>query len=169
MKKIKLTQGKFALVDSCDFEYLNQWKWHYNRYAYHSFNKNGKWSEVGMHRMIINPSDKECVDHINHDKLDNRRSNLRIATNSQNQHNSMLSKINKTGFKGIIWHKRDKRWQVQIRLDGKRTYLGCPTKLQDAIKLYDNCAKKHFGEYAFTNKDISETIEAERRNELCQS
>ena len=76
MKKIKLTQGKYAIVDDEDFAYLNQWRWYYhNNYAVHT-NKNK--SRIYMHRFILNTPKKMFSDHINGNGLDNRRSNLRI-------------------------------------------------------------------------------------------
>lgn len=91
MKQIKLTQGKVALVDDADYDWLNQWNWYAKRpwygghfYAARGPRKNGKRTTVYMHRLITNcPRDYE-VDHINADTLDNRRANLEIVTKKQN-------------------------------------------------------------------------------------
>jgi len=94
MKEIKLTQGKFAIVDDADYNWLNQWKWYAKicsngkRIYVARFQRiNGKPTTIYMHRIITNcPEDKE-VDHINGDSLDNRRKNLRIVTRSENSNN----------------------------------------------------------------------------------
>jgi len=98
MRTIKLTQGKFAIVDDCDFEWLNQWKWHYSA-GYVVSKMGGK--NIYLHRFILQTPPKMDTDHINHNKLDNRRKNLRVATRSQNKQNTLISRANKSGFKGV--------------------------------------------------------------------
>src|SRR6266513_4663456 len=97
MKKIKLTKGKYALVDDVDFEWLNQWKWHIttNRYASRTLWPSKK--DVYMHRIILNAQKGQEVDHINRDPLDNRRSNISLCTHAQN----MANKVSK----GMSWVK----------------------------------------------------------------
>ena len=92
MKKIELTQGKFALVDDEDFEWLNQWKWYANHLGYtwyvvRSVRYDNEVKAILMHRSILNAKIGEEIDHINHNGLDNRKKNLRICTRSQNNMN----------------------------------------------------------------------------------
>lgn len=155
MKKIKLTQGKYALVDNKDFEYLNQWKWFaYNSrgkfYARrNSFNQQTKKQYViHMHKVIMVkiPKGKE-IDHINGNGLNNQRNNLRFATRFQNMMNRKLNSNNKSGYKGVFWHKRDKVWSASGRIKNKTIYLGYFKNILDAKKSYDKFAKENFKEF----------------------
>lgn len=165
MKTIKLTQNKFAFVDDKDFDWLNQWKWcyiktkqglGYVRTHEHITNKG-----LFMHRVIMgNPINKQ-IDHINGNRLDNRRCNLRICTRSQNNMNR-IKIINKHGFKGIYFQKRIKgkksnrktifnHWYAQISINGKRIKLGSFATKEDAAKAYNLAALKYFGPFARLN------------------
>lgn len=107
-----------------------------------------------MHRQILNPRRGHIVDHVNGNKLDNRRANLRICTHSQNHANTRLSKANKTGFKGVFWHKVAKKYVAQIRKDGRTLYLGVFTKKRDAALRYNQEAVNLFGTFARINHSI---------------
>lgn len=163
MGAIKLSQGKVALVDDTDFEWLNQWKWFYHQgYAERSINLgivNGKQKtkNVKMHRLILGtlpakPNlyiDPPMVDHINGDSLDNRRSNLRGATSKTNQQNRKVH-YNKR-FKGVNWHKRIGAWQVSIRVDKQLKHIGYFDDEIIAAKKYNEAALLNFGEFARLN------------------
>lgn len=88
------------------------------------------------------------VDHINHNRSDNRWGNLREATVSQNLGNARLSKRNKSGHKGVYWDKRDGRWLAHIGMNGRVKRLGRFTDINDAISAYTAAAQSHFGEFA---------------------
>ena len=129
MKKIKLTQGKFALVDDKDFEWLNQWKWYFNSgYAVRGCSK-----RILMHRVINNTPDDLITDHINQNKLDNRKCNLRTGTKSLNNFNTKVRKDNSSGVKGIFWSKKHNNWRPVISKEGKKYCFGLYEKLEDAI------------------------------------
>ena len=156
MKIIKLTQGKYAIVDDEDFEYLNQWKWSCakgTRYAASRINN----KIVYMHRLLMNPSKGKQIDHINNNGLDNRRENLRIATDSENKFNHKLIKTNKTGYHGVYWDLQMKKWGVGISLNGKHKALGYFLTKEEAALAYNDAAKKYRGEFAQLNQ-IGETI-----------
>jgi hypothetical protein len=157
-KEIQLTQGKIALVDDADYEWLNQWKW----YAFK--NRSGAWYarrfkktdlrprvNVFMHRLILNAREGMEVDHANHDTLDNRRENLRECTKSQNMHNAGKNKRNTTGYKGVWWKSTDNQYAAAIKINGKRIYLGRFTDPVKAALAYDEAAKKYHGEFAYLN------------------
>lgn len=91
------------------------------------------------------------VDHINHNGLDNRRSNLRLCSHSGNQHNTRLRSTNTSGYKGIGWHKRREKWQVAITTNGIRRYLGYFTDINDAVIARKAAEEKYVGEFAFNN------------------
>ncbi len=153
MKKIALTQGQFAVVDDEDYEWLNQWKWTAlyskgtdNYYAYrqeHIQLKNGnkKLKTVYMHRIILNYEGRQCIDHINNDSLDNRKSNLRIVSQRQNTQNKKLKKTSK--YPGVCWHKGAKKWHAQIWISKKRLSLGYFSNERDAAKAYEDAVRNN--------------------------
>lgn len=156
-KLIKLTQGKFAIVDDEDFEYLNQWKWHVSKkrntyYAQRNvFAAKGKQKTILMHRLLIKPDKGFGTDHINRNGLDNRRENLRQCTRSQNAQNAKLRSDNTSGYKGVTYSKTNKGYVVFIRVKGKRKYLGCFNTATEAARIYDENALIYHGEFAMIN------------------
>lgn len=150
MKEIQLTQGEVALVDDCDFDYLNQWKWCVKKdrntcYALRGIKSRGKYTTLYMHRAVAEKLGfKQSVDHINRNGLDNRRSNLRDSSNKQNQENTGLSKVNKPGVTGVYWHKQQQKWAASIGHNGKRIHLGYFDKLEDAIAARKEGERKYF-------------------------
>lgn len=151
MKKIPLTQGKVALVDDEDFEELSKYKWHAHKQCGGTFYAgrnqklaNGKYRYIHMHKEIMNTPDDMHTDHINHNGLDNRRENLRVCTSSQNMMNRLKHSNNTSGFKGVSFHSRDKKWQAGIRLNTKRIHLGYFTDKLSAIMAYrEACVQYH--------------------------
>lgn len=157
MKRIKLTQGKFTLVDDKDFEYLNQFKWHCLNIGYAArrefFNDGtGRSKYVYMHNDIMKPGGSR-IDHINADKLDNRRENLRFANCSQNQANRPnLNKNNTSGYKGVSWNKKSQKWRAYITVNRKYIHLGHHLDLGLAALAYNQAARQYFGEFAYLNQ-----------------
>jgi hypothetical protein len=139
---LTLTQGRYAIIDTTDYIWLNQWKWRASFdngrwYARRQGRRsNGKQAAVLLHRFIANVPQGMQGDHINGDGLDNRRCNLRVCTHGQNQQNRGPCKNNKSGYKGVYWNKADKTWVAQIRADRKRYYLGSFDSAQSADKAY---------------------------------
>ena len=160
MKKIPLTQGKFAIVDDWNYEWLNQWKWCANKYhntyyairAQHNPETNRP-TIIYMHREILGltKGDGIVTDHGNHNGLDNQETNIRRCSNKQNIQNSLLRKDNTSGYKGVSWNRPVKKWGASIRDNGKKINLGYFTRSIDAAKVYDKKAKELFGKYAYTN------------------
>ena len=104
------------------------------------------------HRLIMGVTDPKIqVDHINGNKLDNRKENLRLATPQQNSSNIGIRKNNKSGYKGVCWSKRDKKWIASIYKNNKKQYLGCFDDIVEAVRAYDRAALELFGEFAWTN------------------
>lgn len=160
---IPLTQGQFAIVDAKNYEWLMQWKWcaltSKNSYRpIRAIKKRGKWTTLYMSRFILNAPDNLQVDHINHNILDNRESNLRICDQSQNNANQLIRMDGKSKYKGVSWDKtkkRKKRWVAEIKYYGKKFHLGHYRTETEAAKAYDAKALELFGEFAYTNFQAS--------------
>jgi hypothetical protein len=113
-----------------------------------------KGQNIKIHRLVIGAKPGEIVDHINGNKLDNRRSNLRIATHAQNMANRVKSHNNTSGFKGVTFDtsmSRRKRWGASINHAGRRIKIGRYLTPEEAAKAYDNVALKLKGQYALLN------------------
>ena len=91
------------------------------------------------------------IDHINGVPHDNRWSNLRLATQSQNKANGPAYKNSKSGFRGVTWDKRVNRWFAAIQVNGKQKFLGRFVNIADAVDAYQKAAKEHFGGYSRTS------------------
>jgi len=150
-KEIPLTQGKTALVDDEDYLLVSPFKWSAaQRRTWYAVRIDHK-KMIYLHRFLLGiPSEFQC-DHINGDGLDNRRCNLRIATNAQNQWNRHKRQIHSSSFRGVTWDKNRNRWIVYITANKKTHYLGRYINETDAAKAYDEAAKRLFGEYANLN------------------
>lgn len=159
-KEIILTKGKVAIVDDADFEWLNQWKWCYVSSGYAMRRQylgggrdNEKAEYILMHRLIIGANKKQTVDHINRDKLDCRRTNLRICTRQQNQCNSTLLRTNNTsGYRGVYWYKPYKKWMVSVSHKGTPHFGGYHDNPLNAAKAYNTMAVKLHGGFAVLNE-----------------
>ena len=162
MKTIPLTQGKEALVDDCDYDYLMQWKWHFVRtahsrtgYAASKQRTGRKQHAVYMHRLVAEqnglPTASKQIDHADGDGLNNSRSNLRLATTSQNQANLRRRRDNTSGFKGVSWSRRAGKFQACIMVAGHQHHLRYFDDPRDAARAYNEAAMKHFGEFACLN------------------
>ena len=146
---IPLTKGKFALVDEQDYEPLSKYFWCYTRQGYAEATQR-KLYDINriMHRNMFPPTELE-VDHINGDKLDNRRANLRLATREQNSKNLRPQKGRK--YKGVYYRKKFDNWVASISLDKKLIYLGVFNTDDDAARAYNEAAKRMHGEFAWLN------------------
>ena len=160
MKRIPLTQGQVALVDNEDFERINAHKWRamwdQNTRSYYAARTergaDGKRHTVRMHREIIRAKKGQYVDHENHDGCDNRRDNLRVCTNQKNGANRRMQNNNTSGFKGVSWHKRDKKWCASVGGRRNRIHIGQFSTAIEAARAYDTKAIRLNGEFALTNK-----------------
>lgn len=147
-----MTQGKWALVDNDDFEWLNQWNWYIdNGYATREERWEGKKHKIIMHREILRAGKDQLVDHINGNRQDNRRENLRIASSTINSRNRLLSACNKSGHNGVFYVKRVGMYEAYITVSHKRIYLGIFKDIKKAIKIRKKGEKKYWG---YTTEDL---------------
>lgn len=157
MKKIKLTQKKYALVDDEDFEWLNSFNWCYHKaktnggYAKRVISERSKPKTIMMHRLINNTSHNMITDHIDGNKLNNQKYNLRTVTRTQNIYNRGSFKRSTSKYKGVCWFKRDNKWRTSITKDRKQYHLGLYTVEEDAALAYNKKAVEFQGEYAKLN------------------
>ncbi|WP_218939868.1 AP2 domain-containing protein [Bacillus thuringiensis] len=149
----KYGKGKFTLVDIEDFEELSKYKWSVSKCGYVIRGRliNGSSKCFRMHREIMNPSDDLVVDHINGDKLDNRRVNLRVCTVGENGRNRSKWSSSKSGFKGVSLSRRKGKWYTNINAHNKSRYIGTFDDVEEAARAYDYYALKYFGEFAKLN------------------
>lgn len=148
--------GNRAIVDDEDYEWINDlktWSLTPKGYAllsvYDKERKNTK-QLITMHRLIMFAKKGDEIDHINGDKLDNRKGNLRFVTRSQNLMNRKKF-AGSSIYKGVSYHKGNKKWQVWISAGGKAKFLGHFDNERYAAYAYDIAAKDVFGEYARLN------------------
>lgn len=151
MKKINLTKGQVAIVDDNRFDELNNKKWYAHKrsntfYAVRCERKKA----IHMHHQVTGFK-YAMIDHINGDGLDNRECNLRPCTRSENGINSRIYKNNKSGLRGVFWHKRDKKWHTYIRKNGTPFFIGYFDDKEEAGRAYRKKAIELFGEFAVLN------------------
>lgn len=153
MGLLPLKNGLFAIVDDDLFDDLNNRKWSllWNGYVRRR-NKGANTGYIYLHNLIMQPSEGLWVDHIDGNKLDNRRSNLRICTHSQNTAN----RKRKSGefsslYKGVTFDKNRNRWRASIAFNGKRRRIGDFMNELEAAQAYNEAAIKTHGEFAKLN------------------
>ena len=167
MKTILITKNKLVpdvplvlivLIDDEDYENIVSHSWFVypsrrNFYAARQIKLNGKKVKVQMHREILGLTfgDGKIVDHINRNGLDNRKSNLRIASHSLNRYNSSMRIDNVSGYRGVFWHKKSKRWRATICIEYNQIYLGQYIDKTAAAEAYDQAAIKFYGDKAVLN------------------
>jgi hypothetical protein len=153
--KIPLTQGKVALVDAEDYEYLMQWKWYYlDGYAVRHCPRPAT-GLIRMHRTVLERmgfEDFEDSDHRDRNRSDNRRRNLRAVTHHQNNYNRSKQTNNTSGYTGVYWHRQVKKWCARLKVNGKYKHLGLFTDKEDAARVYNTAARMYHGEFSVLNK-----------------
>lgn len=140
MREIPLSNGGVAVIDDADYEFISRWKWkrHPQGYACRTSWKDGGWICVLMHRIITMPSEGLEVDHRDWNKLNNQRHNLRVVTHATNERNKPISRRNTSGYKGVCWDKRRRKWVAKTKHDGHHVNLGRFEKIEDAVTAYES-------------------------------
>lgn len=144
--------NKEFYFDLEDYDKIKDYCWNEDNNGYLSTNiyKN---TTIKFHRIILNMTkeDFKKVDHIKHNKLDNRKTELRICTNQNNCMNQGLSKNNTSGVTGVSFHKKTKKWQAYIKVNFRYIYLGLFADFDNAVKARKDAEEKYFGEYSYDN------------------
>jgi len=154
MKEI-LVSGLVALVDDEDFVKVSDFKWTLHSRGYATAYAGGGRRDqkyVLMHQLIV--SSEADIDHRNGNKLDNRKQNLRPATRSQNNANRK-AQPHSSKYKGVRWHRQNKKWTAQIGVDGKSKYLGSFVSEEEAAQVYDRAAIELYGAFAKVNLEAA--------------
>ena len=138
-----------VLISLEDLDEVGKYRWSINGRGY-IVTGGGK---ISLHRFIMNPPEGKVVDHKNHNPLDNRRKNLRICTQQQNSMNTSVSSISKTGYKGVSYEKRLKKFRASIQYKGDRTCLGFYKTPEIAAIVYDKAAILLDDDFYETNFD----------------
>lgn len=138
------------IIDLDDYNKIKDYTWHESDKGYVFTTMKGK--HVYLHRFILNMGEytyDNTVDHIYHNTFDNRKSQLRKATQSQQSMNQGVQHNNTSGVTGLSWNKKLNKWHVSICVNGKNLYLGVYSNIEDAISIRKQAEKKYFKEYRF--------------------
>ncbi len=167
MQEIPLTQNQVAIIDDEDYERVSKYKWCAQKivqkwrtfyYAKRAFKQDGKHTTIHLHRFLMNPPPGMQVDHKNGNTLDNRRSNLRLATCAQNQRNRRKKGGGLWQYKGVNYVAERRKHLAVISKNGVRYRLGGFNTAEEAARAYDAKAKELFGEFAYLNFPEQEDI-----------
>lgn len=155
MKQVILAKAKgIAVIDDDDYERVMEHLWRLHNRGYACADIEGH--TVTLHRFVMNARPKSVIDHINHDKLDCRKENLRTCTQSQNKANSYgYVKIRESKYKGVKKTPSGK-YVANLNWNGVRISANGFTDEYDCSRAYDALAKEFFGEFALTNKEMAE-------------
>lgn len=146
---IPLTKGMFALCDPEDLENLSKFNWHFCPQGYAT--RMEKRKVLRMHRFLLRISGRGKIDHVNGNRLDNRRENIRICNDFQNAQNRRKDRRNTSGYKGVYWAPHVRKWRVNIRAFNRQIFLGYFLDRLEGAKAYDKKAMELFGEFARPN------------------
>jgi hypothetical protein len=160
-----------TVIDICDAAKVLGHTWYASKDARTWYAKTalprggGLRGTLALHRLILEPPPHMQVDHIDGDGLNNRRSNLRLATRVQNCRNSRRPSNNTSGWKGVVWDKRKRKWQAHIGLNGRMRFLGYFHSEEQAARAYDQAAVKFYGAFARVNFAQGELFPRSARGE----
>lgn len=137
------------MFDKADLEVVEKHTWFIHKHGYPTTEVNGKM--IKLHRMLLNPSSMEQVDHIDLNRKNNCRQNLRVVMHMQNMQNKSLFASNTSGYKGVSWMKNRHKFRAYICINNKLKSLGDYNSAEEAAQVYNINAMKYYGEYARLN------------------
>jgi hypothetical protein len=136
-----------TLVSIRHYSIVITYKWYLSSNSYVMTRKGNKL--VSLHRLITKATKDEVVDHINHNKLDNRDENLRKCTQSENMRNQGVRTNNTSGVTGVTWDKSRSKWEAYVRINGKTIHLGRFSSKEDAVAARKKAEEEYFGEFRY--------------------
>lgn len=161
MKIIYTSKGEKIFVDDEDYEWLNQYNWCLSR----GYASRARWLSDGdaskiimMHRQIMGAKKGELVDHIDRNRKNNQRSNLRICSYAENARNHKVLKCNKSGVTGVRWDEPNQKWIVIITVNKESLYLGLYSSFEEAVEVRKEAEVKYFGEFRAIDLYIDEDV-----------
>lgn len=159
--EIELTQGKVAIIDDEDYEIVSKHNWRAYKdkntyYAITRYEHTPPYSQISLHRFIMNDPEGMVVDHIDGNGLNNKKENLRIVTRQQNNsHRLNMMSNNTSGYRGVYWKKHPhNRWLSCIRFNSKLIHLGYFDTKEEAARAFNEKARELFGEYCGKLNDV---------------
>jgi hypothetical protein len=156
MREIVLVNGNKAFIDDEDYEKTTGYKWYLlkygnNQYAIGYKYDGGNQTACLLHRLIMPVNEKDVIDHIDFNGLNNCKSNLRVVSNYENSWHHRLSKNNTSGYRGVSWDKSKGKYRATLRRYGEYFHLGNFSDAVEAARAYDEAAEKMFGVFAVKN------------------
>lgn len=154
----------YFYFDLEDYDKIRNYCWNFNTNGYITTNlwdgDNKKNYKILLHKVILDiPRTREIhIDHIHHNKYDNRKKELRICNPQQNTQNSIIPKNNSSGVKGVSYNKRAKKWIAYIRYNNKNNYLGYFDTFKEAVQARKEAEDKYYGEYSYDNSMNMKTM-----------
>lgn len=147
-----LPNGEAFQIDAEDYKLVSQYRWVITPSGYFVASTGKRDAHVFLHRLIMKPPDGMYVDHIDCNKGNCRKVNLRLCIKKENNRNVGLQKNNQCGYKGVYWASDRGKWRAEITVDKKHIHIGSFEPAEMAARAYDEYAIAHFGEYAKTNE-----------------
>lgn len=153
MKEITLSRNKTTVVDNENFDELSKYKWYFDGYyaVRNEKTRKNKTKIILMHRQIMREPKGKRIDHEDGNGLNNQKYNLRLCSHAENMRNSKKPINNTSGYKGVHFNKKAKKFQAYISVDNKNKHLGLFNNPIDAALAYNNAAKKLHGKFANLN------------------
>lgn len=169
IREVVLTQGFVAIIDEADWPLVSQFKWHAAKSSYGDYYyaaaciARSRAEAIGckkhfkLHQLLMGFPGL-LIDHRDGNRMNNRRSNLRVATIAQNSRNSSKPRVPcSSRFKGVSWHRKHQVWQVFIQVNRKNKFLGHFKDEEEAGRVYDIAARFHYGQFARLNFPVEVT------------
>lgn len=145
------SKSETILIDSEDYDKVKDYCWSRGAVGYAVARDSDIDAPSLMHRLIMNPCKDEVVDHMNHNKLDNRKKNLRLCEQRHNARNTVTPSDNTSGHKGVYWNKEKRKWNVKIGYENKSIDYGYFDSIEEAIKKRAEVEEFYFGEFSYKN------------------